>query len=130
MVYFEQARLMIAKITLAALLANALLVSAQTPRRPIFDHFEVATIKPAIAESAGRWIRMRSLDRFEARNHTVKTLIAAAFEVSPQAISGGPAWLDTDRWDIQAKTPAEIRPNWNEQMAMLRDLLKERCKLT
>ena len=73
---------------------------------------------------------MQSVDRFEARNHAVRTLIAAAFEMSPQAISGGPAWVDSDRWDIQAKTPGEIRPNLNEQMTMLRDLLRERFKLT
>jgi uncharacterized protein (TIGR03435 family) len=73
---------------------------------------------------------MQSADRFEARNHAVRTLIAAAFEMSPQAISGGPAWVDSDHWDIQAKTPGEIRPNVNEQMTMLRDLLRERFKLT
>lgn len=73
---------------------------------------------------------MQSVDRFEARNHAARTLIAAAFDMNPQAISGGPAWIDSDHWDIQAKTPGEIRPNLNEQMTMLRELLSERFKLT
>ena len=117
------------KNTLAAVITATLIASGQTPRRPKFDQFEVATIKPAGTQPGGRWIRMQSVDRFEARNHAVRTLIAAAFEMSPQAISGGPAWVDSDHWDIQAKTPAEIRPNLNEQMTMLRDLLRERFKL-
>src|SRR5260370_10002362 len=115
--------------TLAAVITATLIASGQTPRRPKFDQFEVATIKPTGTQPGGRWIRRQSVDRFEARNHAVRTLIAAAFEMSPQAISGGPAWVDSDHWDIQAKTPAEIRPNLNEQMTMLRDLLRERFKL-
>jgi uncharacterized protein (TIGR03435 family) len=67
---------------------------------------------------------------FRARNHAVRTLIAAAYEISPQAVSGGPAWVDSDHWDIQAKTPGEIRPTLSEQMTMLRDLLRERFNLT
>jgi len=118
------------KSTLAGVITAILIASGQTPRRPKFDQFEVATIKPTGTQPGGRWIRMQSVDRFEARNHAVRTLIAAAFEMSPQAISGGPAWVDSDHWDIQAKTPGEIRPNLNEQMTMLRDLLRERLQLT
>lgn len=107
---------------------TTLSVFGQTPR-PRFDAFEVATIKPTGPEPNGRWIRMQSADRFEAHNHAVRTLIAAAYDLSPQAISGGPAWVDSERWDILAKTPSEVRPNLVEQMSMLRQLLGERFKL-
>jgi len=113
------------KNTLAAVITASLIASGQTPRRPKFDQFEVATIKPTGTQPGGRWIRMRSVDRFEARNHAVRTLIAAAFDMSPQAISGGPAWVDSGHWDIQAKTPGGIRPNFNEQMAMLAKALAD-----
>ena len=118
------------KTTLATVIATTVIASGQTSLRPKLDQFEVATIKPTGTESGGRWIRMQSVDRFEARNHAARTLIAAAFEISPQAISGGPAWVDSDHWDIQAKTPGGIRPSLNEQMAMLRSLLRERFNLT
>jgi uncharacterized protein (TIGR03435 family) len=121
---------MAVKNTLAAVIATILIAFGQTTRRPKFDQFEVATIKPTGAQPGGRWIRMQSADRFEARNYAVRTLIAAAFEMSPQAIAGGPAWVDSEHWDIQAKTPGDIRPNLDEQMTMLRDLLRERFKLT
>src|SRR5262249_43424479 len=126
-VWFSLGRnLMIVKNSLAAVITATLIASGQTPRRPKFEQFEVATVKPTGALAGGRWIRMRSVDRFEAHNHAVRTLIAAAFDMSPQAISGGPAWVDSDHWDIQAKTAGGIRPNLNEQMMMLRDLLRER----
>ena len=115
---------------LAVVIAAIAMVSAQNKPRPKFDQFEVATVKPTGPQPRGRWIRMQSLDRFEARNHAVRTLIAAAFDVSPKAISGGPAWVDSDHWDIEAKTPGGVRPALTEQMTMLRDLLSERFKLT
>ena len=115
---------------LPAVMTATLIASGQTPQRPQFEQFEVATIKPTGPQPGGRWIRMQSVDRFEVRNHAVRTLIAAAFDMSPQAISGGPTWVDSDHWDIQAKTPGNIRPNLNQQMGMLRDLLRERFKLT
>jgi uncharacterized protein (TIGR03435 family) len=49
--------------------------------------------------------------------------------VSPKAISGGPAWAETDHFDIVALTPGEKRPTQPEQMAMLRTLLSDRFKL-
>src|SRR6266550_1606956 len=103
---------------------------AQSPAtRPTFDEFEVATITPAAPDSPGRWIKMQSVNRFFARNHALKTLIAAAYNLTPRAISGGPAWVDSDRYEILAKTPGNVRPNLDEQMSMLRKLLSDRFKL-
>jgi uncharacterized protein (TIGR03435 family) len=99
-------------------------------RRPKFDEFEVASIKTADPQAQGRWIRMQTTHQFVAHNHALKTLIAAAYDVSPQAISGGPAWVESEHYEIIAKAPSDVRPSWNEQMAMLRALLADRFKLT
>jgi uncharacterized protein (TIGR03435 family) len=64
-----------------------------------------------------------------ARNHTLKTLVAAAYNLNPRAISGGPDWADSDHYDILASTPGAVRPNLDEQMGMLRKLLGERFEL-
>jgi uncharacterized protein (TIGR03435 family) len=48
----------------------------------------------------------------------------------PGPISGGPAWADSDRYDILASTPGDIQPKLDEQMAMLRRLLTDRFQLT
>jgi len=98
--------------------------------RPKFDEFEVASIKEADPNAIGRWIRMQTAHQFVAHNHALKTLIAAAYDVSPQVISGGPAWVESERYEIIAKAPGDVRPNLDEQMAMLRALLAERFKLT
>jgi uncharacterized protein (TIGR03435 family) len=95
-----------------------------------FGEFEVASIKPTAPGENGRWIRMLSTTEFAARNHTVKTLIAAAYDLNPQAILAGPAWVESDHYDIVARTPGTVRPTLNEQMAMLRKLLADRFGLT
>lgn len=115
---------------LATLLAALNMFAQSSAIRPTFGEFEVATVKASSPDIRGRWIRMQSAHQFEARNHAVRTLVAAAYNVSPQAISGGPAWIDSDRFDILAKAPGEARPNLDEQMSMLRKLLADRFKLT
>jgi len=105
---------------------------AQPPAaRPAFDAFEVATIKPAPPDDkGGRFIRMQSAHVFAAKNYTLQALVMAAYNLNSRAVSGGPAWADTDRFDIVAAAPNEIRPNPDEQMAMLRKLLADRFQLT
>jgi uncharacterized protein (TIGR03435 family) len=100
-----------------------------TATRPSFAEFEVASIKPALPGATGRWIRMQSAHEFAAKSHALKTLIAAAYNLNPRAISGGPGWVDSDRYDILAKAPNEVRPNLDEQMSMLRKLLADRFQL-
>ncbi len=101
-----------------------------TTTRPSFAEFEVASIKPTPPGVAGRWIKMQSTHEFVAKNHALKTLLAAAYNLNPRAISGGPEWVDSDRYDIVAKAPNEVRPNLDEQMVMLRRLLADRFRLT
>lgn len=97
-----------------------------------FDAFEVATIKPAAPQDVttkARYIRMQSAHAFQAKNYTVGGLIAAAYSLNPRAISGGPAWVQSDAWEIVAKAPGENRPTYDEQMTMLRRLLADRFNL-
>jgi uncharacterized protein (TIGR03435 family) len=110
---------------------SLLAVGGLLAQRPLFDAFEVASIKATPADwTKGRFIRMQSTHEFIARNHTLKTLVAAAYNLSPKAILGGPAWVDSEHFDILARAPNEGRPNLDEQMGMLRKLLAERFKLT
>jgi len=115
----------------AALIVAASGMFAQsTANRPNFIEFDVASIKPTPPGAGGRWIRMQSTHEFAAKNHALKTLVAAAYNLNPRAISGGPAWVDSDRFDIVAKAPSAVRPNLDEQMSMLRKLLADRFQLT
>jgi uncharacterized protein (TIGR03435 family) len=42
-------------------------------------------------------------DGFEAKNISVEDLIERAYYLPKNQISGGPGWLDSNRYDIQAK---------------------------
>jgi len=94
------------------------------------DAFEVAVIKQADPDFRGRTILMQGAHRFTAQNHTLKTLIAAAYNLTPRMISGGPGWADSEHYDITAEAIAGSKPGREEQMAMLRSLLSERFRLT
>ncbi|MGA2217045.1 MAG: TIGR03435 family protein [Terracidiphilus sp.] len=123
---------MIPQFLLAATTLSASGFIAQSPApRPNFNAFEVATIKPVEHEAkSSRYITMQGTSRFIEKDYTLKLLIAAAYNLSPKTISGGPAWIESDHYDIAAVTPGEVRPTHDEQMAMLRSLLADRFKLT
>ena len=99
-------------------------LAPQTPQRPVFDAFEVASIKPD-PNPTGRFIRMQTATQFTVHNHTVRTLLAAAYNLSENEILGGPPLVDSDHWAIVATAPAP-RPTLEQQMAMLRQLLADR----
>jgi uncharacterized protein (TIGR03435 family) len=122
------------EILVAFLAISIASVSAQvptpTPGTVAAPSFEVATIKPTVPDAkAGRYITMQGNNRFVVKYYTLKLMIAAAYNLSPKTISGGPAWVDADHFDILALTSGNGRPRQSEQMAMLRNLLTDRFKL-
>ena len=79
--------------------------------RPKFDAFEVATVKPVDPDpTGGRYIKMQGTNRFVEKAYTLKLLIAAAYDLNPKTISGGPPWLSSDHYDILAVTPGRKAP--------------------
>jgi uncharacterized protein (TIGR03435 family) len=127
--------LAIKRFVVAALVLSAVGVIAQAPAtaaaRPKFEAFDVATIKPVEnQDKAPRYFKMEGTHRFVAKYYNLKLLIAAAYDLNPKTISGGPGWVESARFDILGITPGEVIPNRQEQMAMLRTLLTERFKLT
>ena len=51
--------------------------------------------------------------RFAASNASVYSLIEHAYAlVSPQSVEGGPAWAQSDRFDIEARSPVELTLRW------------------
>ncbi len=116
-----------AVVALVLLSVSATLAQSPAPS----PTFEVATIKPVDTDAkAGRYIIMEGTHRFIGKNYTLKLLIAAAYNLNPRAVSGGPPWIESDHYDIVAVTPGELRPSRDEQMAMLRTLLSDRFSLT
>jgi uncharacterized protein (TIGR03435 family) len=96
----------------------------------VAQSFEVATIKPTEPDwKGGRYMTMKGA-QFAAKNYEPRVLLGAAYNLPPSAISGGPAWLDSEYFDILAKTPGDRKPTPDQQMSMLRQLFEERFQLT
>jgi uncharacterized protein (TIGR03435 family) len=111
------------------LLAAPLL--AQAPSRVPPDlQFEVVSLKPSQPLGRGAISGIRPAaggQRYEATNCTVKTMIGVAYRVKDEQIVGGPEWLGTDRFDMEAK--AEKSSNGDELHAMLMNMLVDRMQL-
>jgi uncharacterized protein (TIGR03435 family) len=121
------------KYWLAGLIFAVSGLHAQAPdARPVFDEFEVATVKRAPADwpSAGRSMSMETTHQFAVKNYPLRMMLAAAYNLPPKAVSGGPSWLDSDGYDVLGETPGSVRPTFEEQMTMLRKVLSERFNLT
>jgi uncharacterized protein (TIGR03435 family) len=97
-------------------------------RAALAQQFEVASIKLAAPDAPGMFINSTPGGRLKVTNMTLKELIAHAWRVQSFQISGGPAWLDSVRYDISAKS--EINPKPGEAPVMLQALLTERFQLT
>ncbi len=107
---------------------------------PTLARFEVASVKPCNTDAtfvggSGR----NSPGRLFLNCQGVRGLILRAYSmyrdgrpnpsmISPNAILGGPAWIDSDRYTIEAKAePAQ--PEGMMMGPMLRALLEERFRL-
>src|SRR5579871_3420030 len=90
----------------------ALLIQAQPALQP---EFEVASIRPAPPQPAGHTNTNISVynnssngskGKLNYTNVTVKQILEQAYRLQPYEISGGPGWMDSDRFDIAAVIPA------------------------
>jgi uncharacterized protein (TIGR03435 family) len=108
-------------------------LSGQTPS------FEVASVKANESNDQRAPSMILPGGRFTATNNTVRALILNAYGISatPYLLEGGPAWIDSARYDIEAKAAADAippgtsgRPLWDKARLMLRALLADRFKLS
>jgi uncharacterized protein (TIGR03435 family) len=91
------------------------------------SEFEVASIKRNVSGDLSNRF-MPSVGRLSVINMTLKDLLTTAYQVRDFQISGGPGWIDSERYDIEAKADGKTGP---KQMAepMLQALLETRFKL-
>jgi uncharacterized protein (TIGR03435 family) len=85
--------------------------------------FEVASVKVS-KEPPGSTSSHSTLGRLSMRNMTLRASIGMAYDVKEPQVLGGPKWLDSDRYDIDAKSAGAARGP--ELRAMLQTLLAER----
>ena len=89
--------------------------------------FEVASVKANKSNDGRVMMGLQPGGRLTFTNVPLRLMIRNAFQVQDSQIVGGPAWLDSDRFDVLAK--AEGNPDQEQTRAMLRTLLADRFKL-
>jgi uncharacterized protein (TIGR03435 family) len=89
--------------------------------------FAVAVVKPTNLDLRQR-IDMRVLPDggLTATNVTLQFLIKVAYGVQDSQVSGGPGWINTEKFDILAKPAEGTKP---PLLPMLQSLLEDRFKL-
>jgi len=136
-------------LTTAGIVAGVHALTAQTPPSP---EFEAASVKQNTSVNGRRNMELTPGGRFVATYATLRELVTLAYTLpsgrvrDDSQISGGPSWINSDRFDVVAKAagmPAGLnssvaagaaRPGETNAIAqvrlMLRTLLADRFKLT
>jgi uncharacterized protein (TIGR03435 family) len=129
-------RVLVATSIVAVIIAGAHAI-AQSPRTSAGPAFDVASVRSNRSGSSGPFgLGFLSGGRFTATSVTLQRLIAAAYgtgQLLPVTrIAGGPDWLTTDRFDIEAKAtpdPPGAAEGVPRRFLMLRALLADRFRL-
>lgn len=91
------------------------------------QRFEVASLKPSVGAGRGGVHTQPGGERYIANQATLKVLIMAAYRVRYDQVTGGPSWIESERYDLNAK--AERPSTADEFRVMLQNLLAERFHL-
>ncbi|HWE49247.1 MAG TPA: TIGR03435 family protein [Bryobacteraceae bacterium] len=90
--------------------------------------FEVASVKLAHGDPYTSWVRPSTgYERYEAVNCPISLMLQVAFRIRAEQIVGIPGWLDSQRFDMQAK--AEKPSTADELHVMLVNMLVDRMHL-
>jgi len=101
---------------------------AQTPKELAFD---VAAIKSSADTKVFSFSMVQPGGRYIGQNMTLRLLIKTAYGVHDSQIVGGPSWIDSDHWDINAKAEGyKDAPTFRDTARlMVRPLLVDRFRL-
>jgi uncharacterized protein (TIGR03435 family) len=111
---------------LCALALGLMLYGQDQPKRLTFEVASIKPVKPG-AEFGGT-IKPKSAGQgYNAEGAPVKLMINLMYKVPMKQITGGPGWLDSDLWDIEAK--ADHSYNLDDLHTMFQNLLADEFKL-
>ena len=127
--------------SVALLCATTVIPASSGAQTSLPLSFEVATVKPIDAKNPHPPSVTISGDRFSATGMSLKELIKIAYDLSygaDQQVSGGPAWTQSARFDIEATEDPTLGEKLQKLSSdergkqlreMLRGLLADRFKL-
>jgi uncharacterized protein (TIGR03435 family) len=103
-------------------------LQAQPMQADAAPEFEVATIKPNQYSELS--LKLSPSGLFEASGTTLRFLIKFAYDLHASQMTGGPSWLDTEKYEVVGKPDKPGKPSLPQLKAMIRKLLAERFQLT
>jgi uncharacterized protein (TIGR03435 family) len=133
--------LLLGAMAVAQPIASAQQATQHPSAAAVLPSFEVATIKPVDPAHGGAMgFYSRPGGRVFLGFANAKTIISYAFDVQGFQIAGGPEWVSTDRYNIEAippdsaqsrtaKQPPLAATPSSEQRLMLQSLLRDRFGL-
>ncbi len=92
--------------------------------------FEVASVRQNnTTEARIRDFAIQPGGRFKSTNASVRLLIQNAYQLRRFQVLGGPSWIDSDGYDIDARPTAGTEVTKAQTWEMLQSLLRERFNL-
>ena len=107
---------------------SALFAQSPAPLR-----FEVASIKPANSSpgiAGSGFERISPGGRLTVEMSPVASLISGAYGLRSYQILGGPDWINSARYNIEAKAADNTSPSPDELNLMMRSLLEDIMKIS
>ncbi|HTZ73375.1 MAG TPA: TIGR03435 family protein [Candidatus Aquilonibacter sp.] len=126
-------------VSAASALAVPIFAGKQSPTT--LPSFDVASVKPDDPNDPIRGYRQLDAGgRIVYRAYTLRQLVMEAYRLQSYQLSGGPSWVDSEMFNIEAKPPeasdaAKINPSDpktappSDELLMLRSLLETRFQL-
>lgn len=74
------------------------------------QQFEVASVKPSAPDARGNTFNFTPGGGLTILNATFRTILQTAYDVAGFQIQGGPSWMNSDRFDIFAKSESGEAP--------------------
>jgi len=94
---------------------------ASTAGRLVFD---VASIRPSKNTTNGNVVEIApGGQRFTATNAPLKLLVMTAYDVNVRQVAGGPGWLNSEFFDVEAKAE---HPASRQQIHLMQQRLMDR----
>jgi uncharacterized protein (TIGR03435 family) len=105
-------------------------LEASRPMDPgVSPAFAVATVKPSNPDAPGGWAFPVEGNRVSCTNATIANMLVVAYGIHPKQIVDGPAWLSTEKYDVNGIPDAPGAPSLIQTQQMYRKLLADRFAL-
>lgn len=114
----------VASVALLAPLRTVATALGQATAATARLQFDIASIKPSFSDGI---MNVRPLPGRLAADATLQILMQRAYGVQAFQVIGGPGWLSTDRYEIDAKAGAAV--SRDQLSLMLQSLLEDRFRL-